>query len=95
MSVHDKFRGDPQSNRLYLQEQLILDITEKVCEVLKKKELTRADLALRLGVPEDRVKDWLNGHETDLRNASDMFWALGLEASIGVAPDPFVRSDWC
>lgn len=93
-TVNDKFRSDPQSNRVFLQEKLIMDITEKVCEVLEQTELTRAALAARLDVPEDTITDWLNGHEIDLRNASDMFWALGVEVSpIEVSPDPFAK-EW-
>lgn len=93
-----EFRQDREANRYFLQEKLIFEVTERVCELLETAKAERQDLASRLGVSKSAVSQWLAGDKNmTLRTVSDLFWALGHEAGIsscldGVGSTPVTRT---
>ncbi len=40
---------DPEFRRLMAQEDLIMEVTETICELLEKEKISRKELADRLG----------------------------------------------
>lgn len=71
---------DPRSTeaKFYLQEKLILEVTNHIAELMQEKRIRKADLAKKLGRSKGYVTQLLNGNANmTLRTVSDIFWALG------------------
>ena len=45
----DKYLEDPEFARLMAQGDLIMEVTETLCELLEKEKISRKELADRLG----------------------------------------------
>jgi plasmid maintenance system antidote protein VapI len=83
-TLFDELVSSPEDMRLYQQEKLILDCTELICEQMEKQEITKTELAKRLGRTKGYITQLLDGRANmTLRTISDMMWALdcGLEVS--------------
>lgn len=76
----DEFLSDPESNRLFQRERLILEFTEAVCEALERTGRTQSWLAGQLGVSPSEVTQMLNGRNVTLNKVSDVMTALGMRA---------------
>ncbi len=64
--------------RLLQQERAILEITELLCDVMEEENVSRADLAERLGRTKGYVTQLLDGRRNmTVRTISDVFYALG------------------
>ena len=82
--------------RLYQQERAILDVTELVCQVMHKQDVSRSQLADRLGKTKGYITQLLDGRTNmTVRTISDVFVALNravhfqegsLEATIHPTP---------
>ncbi len=91
-----------EHSRAYLEEGLILETTEAICEALEKRQLSKADLASRLGTSKAHVTQLLNGgRNMTLRTfagiafALDMIPAMALKerASRSSEGEPASRTD--
>lgn len=79
----DWFTTAPASLQLLAQERLILEVTERVCQALEERGVTRAELARRLGVTAGEISHRLNeGRNLTLRSLADMLHALGYDARL-------------
>ena len=77
----EEYREDPE----FVLEQLILDVTEQICGAMEEQEISRSELAQRLGVSRAYVTKLLNGHPNmTLRTLVAVAAALGLRANISV-----------
>jgi transcriptional regulator with XRE-family HTH domain len=75
--------GSFEGMRAYQQERVILDTTERMCEVMEEKKITRKRLADRLGTSKSFVTQLLDGRRNmTLRTLSDVFLALGFAVHI-------------
>jgi len=81
-SYTQEFRTVPERDLLYIQEQLILDVTESICQLLSQRGLSQSDLADRLGVTKSRVSQYMDGANLTLRTVAKIFWTLGEEVTI-------------
>lgn len=72
---------DNESERLIQQEELILDVTETMVEVLEKVGVTRKVLAERLGCTLGYVSQLLGGRNLTLRTISDVAFVLNVRPS--------------
>ncbi len=72
---------DNESERLIQQEELILDVTETMVEVLEEVGVTRKVLAERLGCTLGYVSQLLSGKNLTLRTISDVAFVLNLRPS--------------
>ena len=73
---------DEAYERLLRQEQLILDVTERLSEALEDSGVTRAELARRLNRTPGFVTQVLGGgRNLTLRTIADMAAALSLQPS--------------
>ena len=59
--LHEWLDESPVRPRVFVEEGLILDATEAICETLEKHGMSRANLADRLGESEAYVTQLLNG----------------------------------
>lgn len=78
LNMIERFRQDPHNDRLFVQERTILEMTEKVCRLMREQGVTRSELAERIGKSKSHVTQLLSGGQNlTLRTLSDMLHALG------------------
>ena len=78
---------DPEYRRLFQQEKLILDVTELISETMTDADLSRAELARRLGRDRSFVTQILDGtRNLTLRTWADVMTVLGREATVRSQP---------
>ena len=79
-----------EGRKLLNQERLLVEATERIAICMEERQLTRADLARRMGVSAARVTQILRADKNlTLRSLADVFHAMGVEVSI--APK---KSQW-
>ncbi len=79
----DQFLQNQEHRRLYEQERLILEITEEICALMNEKDVSRAELAQRLGCSPSNVSQILDGDNNfTVRTIADCLLALGARLSI-------------
>ena len=75
----------PENSRAFLEEGLILDATEAICEALEKHRVSKATLAGRLGTSKAHVTQLLNGSRNmTLRTFAAIAFALNLTPTIAL-----------
>jgi transcriptional regulator with XRE-family HTH domain len=73
----------PDHGRLFQFARLELEVTELFCELMEKENVTRAELARRLGVSSAYVTKVLRGQSNlTLKTVSDFLFALGRSARV-------------
>lgn len=78
---------DSEEMKFYLQERLILEITECIAEMMQKKNISKSDLAKKLGRTKGYITQLLNGNANmTLRTISDCFWALDSTLKVSAVP---------
>lgn len=83
----DQLLRDPDYLRTYQQEKLILEATEQIAEAMKEAEVSKADLARRLGRTRSYITQILSGSRNmTLRTWADVLTALKKEARVAVVP---------
>jgi transcriptional regulator with XRE-family HTH domain len=79
----EKYLEDPEFARLMAQGDLIMEVTETLCELLEKENVSRKELADRLGKSKGFVSQLLNGgRNLTLRTVADILHVLGYRASL-------------
>lgn len=79
---------DETYDRLVRQEELILEVTERLTEALQETGVTRAELARRLGRTPGFVSQVLGGgRNLTLRTIADIAVALDLRPAFKLSPD--------
>jgi transcriptional regulator with XRE-family HTH domain len=62
--------------RIWQQERLVFEVTERICDLLAKNGMSRSDLAEALGKAPSHVTQLLNGDANmTLHTVADLFWA--------------------
>ena len=80
-----KFVDDPKHLRLYQQEGLTLDVTELICQVMKEQQITRKQLAKKLGKKKRLINQILNGEiNIPLRTIADIFTILNKQLIVSL-----------
>lgn len=86
----DKYLEDPEFARLMAHGDLIMEVTETLCELLEKEKISRKELADRLGKSKGFISQLLNGgRNLTLRTVADILHVLGYRASL----TPFKEAD--
>jgi transcriptional regulator with XRE-family HTH domain len=79
----DKYLEDPEFARLMAHGDLIMEVTETLCELLEKEKISRKELADRLGKSKGFISQLLNGgRNLTLRTVADILHVLGYRASL-------------
>lgn len=82
-TILDEYLKDEEFRRLFAQEDLILEVTETLCELLEKEKISRKELADRLGKSKGFISQLLNGgRNLTLRTVADILHVLGYRASL-------------
>lgn len=81
----ERFESTPEGKRLVDQERLILQATERIVELMQEQNVTRTELAKRLGRTKGWISQLLAGEANfTLRTLADVFGALGLRPVVDV-----------
>jgi transcriptional regulator with XRE-family HTH domain len=79
----DKYMEDPEFARLMAQGDLIMEVTETLCELLEKEKISRKELADRLGKSKGFISQLLNGgRNLTLRTVADILHVLGYKVAL-------------
>ena len=79
----DKYLEDPEFARLMAQGDLIMEVTETLCELLENEKISRKELADRLGKSKGFVSQLLNGgRNLTLRTVADILHVLGYKVTL-------------
>ncbi len=82
-TILDEYLKDDEFRRLFAQEDLILEVTETLCELLENEKISRKELADLLGKSKGFVSQLLNGgRNLTLRTVADILHVLGYRASL-------------
>lgn len=74
---------DPVFLKALAQEQLIADIQEEICRLMKEGKVSRNELALRMGKSKGFITQILsNDRNLTLRTIADVFTALRAEITV-------------
>ena len=83
MTLLEKYMEDPEVARLVVQGELIMEVTETLCELLEKENISRKELADRLGKSKGFVSQLLNGgRNLTLRTVADILHVLGYKVTL-------------
>ena len=75
--------NDPEFRKLLAQEELILEVTETICNILEVEHISRKELADRLGKTKGFVSQLLNGgRNLTLRTVADILYVLGYKVAL-------------
>ena len=67
-------------------ERFVLEATEIICRILKQRNISRTELATRMGVHKVQVTKMLRGHSVGIRSLTKAFHALGYSMHVGLGP---------
>ncbi|MBW2645545.1 MAG: helix-turn-helix transcriptional regulator [Deltaproteobacteria bacterium] len=74
---------DPEFLKALAREGLIIDIQEEICRLMEENNISRVELAKRMGKTKGFITQILNsGRNLTLRTVADVFTALQAEVSI-------------
>lgn len=75
--------NDPEFRKLLAQEELILEVTETICDILENEKISRKELADRLSKSKGFISQLLNGgRNLTLRTIADILHVLGYKVSL-------------
>jgi transcriptional regulator with XRE-family HTH domain len=82
-SLYDEEMKDPEFAKLMAEESLILEVTEKIIELMQKEGITKAELANRLRKSKGFITQLLDGSRNfTVRTIADIFHALGYSLQV-------------
>lgn len=91
-SLRDELTETDEGLRLWQQETTILKITELICGQMASMNVSRSELARRMGTTPGHVSQLLNGTKNmTVRTISDVFTSLGLQFDPGFS---FLREEF-
>lgn len=60
-TTYERMMQDPKRCERMKEEEFVLDITEKICEIMESKNISKAELARKMGVSRALISQFLNG----------------------------------
>lgn len=83
----DNLAYDSEEMKLYLQEKLILEVTECIADFMQRKGIKKSELAKKLDKTKGYITQLLNGRANmTLRTVADVMWALDCSLTVDVHP---------
>lgn len=87
MNWMHRLMSDPEGRRLLEQERVLLEATEAICRLMRASNVTKSDLAERLGRSPAFVTKLLRGNNNfTLRTLADVFGALEASLHLDIGP---------
>lgn len=78
------FLSSPENRRLFEQERVIVDVTEMICKLMERANISRKDLAEMLGTSQANVTQMLNGtRNMTLRTVADVLFNMNCGLEVG------------
>jgi len=91
----DKYLEDPEFAKLLAQGDLIMEVTETLCELLEKEKVSRKELAERLGKSKGFISQLLNGgRNLTLRTVADILHVLGYKITLTAFKEEVKRQEY-
>ena len=82
-TILDEYMDDPEFVQTFAQEEFILEITERICEIMQQDNVSRTELACRLGCTKGNITQLLGGgRNLTVRRIADIFRVLGYRPRI-------------
>jgi len=82
-TILEQYLEDPEFAKLMAEGDLIMEVTETLCELLEREKISRKDLADRLGKTKGFVSQLLNGgRNLTLRTVADILYVLGYKVTL-------------
>lgn len=82
-SFFDELRQDKDYAKSSRQQELIVDVTEAIYEIMARNKMTKADLARESGLSKSRITKLLDGSANmTLRSIADIAYALGVKPKV-------------
>jgi transcriptional regulator with XRE-family HTH domain len=79
----EEYLEAPEFAKLLAQEDLIMEVTETLCELLEKEKISRKELSDRLGKSKGFISQLLNGgRNLTLRTVADILHVLGYKVAL-------------
>jgi len=86
--IEREINEEPLLKRLCYQEELVIDVSEKMLEIMEKKKISRKEMAKKLSFREDYFDDVVTGKiNIPIRMISDIFLILGYKVNFSVIED--------
>ena len=86
--IEREINEEPLLRRLCYQEELVIDVSEKMLEIMEKKKISRKEMAKKLSFREDYFDDVVTGKiNIPIRMISDIFFVLGYKVNFSVKED--------
>jgi transcriptional regulator with XRE-family HTH domain len=86
-SLNKQVTSTPEGMRLWQQERVILEVTERICELMEEQGINRSQLADLLDKSRAYITQILRGNANlTLRSISDIYLALGRQFHADDAP---------
>ena len=89
MSINElmKLLEEAEKTPEYQFEKTVVDITERICEIMQDKGKSRADLARELGKSRAWVTKMLSGDQNmTIKTVIEILWSLGYKFEIKAEP---------
>lgn len=82
-TILEEYLKDEEFQKVFAQEDLIMEVTETLCELLEKEKVSRKELAERMGKSKGFISQLLNGgRNLTLRTVADILYVLGYKVSL-------------
>ena len=86
--IEREINEEPLLKRLCYQEELVIDVSEKMLEIMEKKKISRKEMAKKLSFRLDYFDDVVTGKiNIPIRMISDIFLVLGYKVNFSVKED--------
>ena len=83
INFYEEEMKDPEFAKLMAEESLILEITEKIIELMQKEKISKANLAKRLKKSKGYITQLLDGSRNfTIKTIADIFHVLGYSLKI-------------
>ncbi|MFP3937084.1 MAG: helix-turn-helix domain-containing protein [Phycisphaerae bacterium] len=89
----ERLTRTPEQKKRLIEEEAILEVSELLCREMEKENISRSQLAERLGTTKSNVTQILAGRRNmTIRLIADVLFALGKELRVEAVPLGAVRS---
>lgn len=82
-SLESEIVSQDEGQRIWNQEQAVFDVTELICGIMNEQNVTRAELATKLGKSRPYITQLLDGATNmTIRTVADVLGALGYKLNV-------------
>lgn len=80
LTVFDAIFSTPEGEKLYYEAGILVEVCEKLHELMEEQGFKNKDIAKKLGVSDSQVSQWLAGKASmQLKTVANILFAMGLK----------------